>query len=113
MAIFRVEGDRVRLALGSWERAGALHGDVTFRRAQVRDVRVVPSAMRAVRGLRAPGTGWPGVIALGTFRGRGYRDFVAAYRHRPGVVVDLDGAAYARLVVTTEEPERVARALAG
>jgi hypothetical protein len=54
------------------------------------------------------GTGIPGVIALGSFRGGFGRDFVAVYGHRPGVVVDLDGAEYRRLLLTVADPSTVA-----
>ncbi|MGH8870140.1 MAG: hypothetical protein ACRDYU_19395 [Actinomycetes bacterium] len=111
MAVVSVDGETVRMRLSPWERLGALRGDLAFPRRWVDEVRVVPSALRAVRGLRAPGTGCPGVIALGTFRGRGYRDFAAAYRNRPGVVVELSGGPYARLVLSLDHPESVARSL--
>jgi hypothetical protein len=67
-----------------------------------------PTRGASMRGLRAPGTGIPGVIMLGTTRWKGVRDFDAVYRNRPGVVVELEGASYGRFVVTTDDPERVA-----
>jgi hypothetical protein len=111
MAELQVDGDEVVVALSAWEKAGALHGDVRVRRAAVRATRKVADAMAEVRGLRAPGTGFPGLIALGTWRRRGARDFVAAYRHRPGVVVELAGAPYGRLIVSTDDPDAVVASL--
>ena len=55
--------------------------------------------------MRAPGTGWPGTIALGTWRHDGVKDFCAVYRKGPGVVVELDNATYARLVVSAVRPD--------
>lgn len=111
MAELLVEGDEVVVALGGWEKVGAFHGDVRVPRTAVRDVRKVDVAIGEVRGLRAPGTALPGVTALGTWRRRGGKDFVAVYRRRPGVVVELDGARYARLIVTTDDPDAVVAAL--
>ena len=39
----------------------------------------VQQPFRELSGLRAPGTGLPGVIALGTWRGRGQKDFAALF----------------------------------
>ncbi len=61
--------------------------------------------------MRAPGTGIPGVIMLGTTRSKAFRDFDAVYRKRPGVVVELADAPYSRFVVTSDEAERVASAI--
>lgn len=102
-------GEEVVVHLSPAEKLGAVHGDVRVPRKAVREVRVVQDPIAEVRGLRAPGTGWPGRIALGTWRRRGHRkDFVAAYRNRPGVVVELDGAraGYERLILSVDSPEQ-------
>ena len=41
--------------------------------------------------MRAPGTGWPGVIAVGTRRGSFGKDFAAVHGKGPAVVVELAG----------------------
>lgn len=112
MAALRMDGDELVLELSPVEKAGAFHGDIRVPRSAVRSVRSVDNANGEVRGLRAPGTGIPGVIALGTWRRRGGKDFVAAYRRRPGVVVELEGAPYLRLIVTAEDADRLASELA-
>lgn len=43
----------------------------------VRSVRAAGRAYSELRGIRAPGTGLPGAIALGTWRYRGGPDLVA------------------------------------
>ena len=112
MASLVVDGSTLVVRLSGLERLGAckLH-DPTVPLSSVRSVRVSPDPWRDMRGLRAPGTGIPGVIMLGTTRWKGVRDFDAVYRKRPGVVVELEGAPYGRFVVTTEDPERVAAGL--
>jgi hypothetical protein len=64
---------------------------------------VSTTPFRDLRGIRAPGTGLPGVIALGTWRYRGGKDFAALYRGGPALVIELDGAEYRRLLVSAHD----------
>ncbi len=74
-------------------------------------VRVVDDAWPELRGIRAPGTGLPDVIAVGTRRGSFGKDFAAVHGKGPAVVVELEGAQYGRLVVTSERAVATAAAL--
>jgi hypothetical protein len=98
-----IDGSDLVVHLTPLERLGALRGDVRVPLSAVRAVRVTEPAWNELRGIRAPGTGWPGVIALGTRRGGFGRDFAAVYRDRAAVVVELDGAAFGRLVICTSD----------
>jgi hypothetical protein len=106
-----LDGDGLAVRLGPWEKLGALHGDVRVPRAAVRGVSASDRPWRTLRGLRIPGTGCPGLIMLGTTRGRGFKDFNAVYRRRPVVVVDLEGGPFTRLVVTVPDATEVAARL--
>lgn len=106
MARMMVEGADLVIRLSRWERLGALHGSVRVPLASVVDVTATDNAWRQLRGVRAPGSGLPGVIALGTWRFRGGKDFVAVYG-KPGVVVTLRESEWDRLVVSTPSPEHV------
>ena len=53
-----------------------------------------------VIGIRAPGTGLPGVSMLGTTRYQGKKDFNVVYGHKPGLVVTLSGIDFARILIT-------------
>lgn len=112
MAHVHIEADAVVIKLSFWERLGAFRGDVRIRRSSVTGARVVGDPWTELRGMRAPGTGWPGVIALGVRRGQFGRDFAAVYRHRPGVVIECSNAEFRRLILTVNDPERIAAALA-
>jgi hypothetical protein len=93
------------------EKIGAFHGDLRLPRASVRSAEVVAQPFTRLRGLRAPGTAIPGVIALGTWRRRGgEKNFAAVYRRRPVLVVELDAeqAGYRRLFLSIDSPEEVA-----
>ena len=52
------------------EEIEAFHGEVRVPLAAVRAVRTAGDGWPELRGIRAPGTGLPGVIAVGTRRGR-------------------------------------------
>ena len=107
MAHLEIEGATLVLRLSLLERLGALSGRPRVPLAAVRDVRVTAKPWKELKGIRAPGTGWPGTIALGTWRHDGVKDFCAIYRKGPGVVVELDGAKYARLIVSSSDPTAV------
>jgi hypothetical protein len=98
--------------LSPLEKLGAFRGDARVPLAGVYDIRVIDDLWRELRGVRAPGTGLPGVITLGTRRGRGIRDFAAIYGRKPGIVVDLKRAPFGRLVVSTNDPSAVAERIA-
>jgi hypothetical protein len=63
------------------------------------------------RGMRAPGTGLPHVIAVGTRCGGFGKDFAAVRGTGLEVVVELDGCEFDRLVVTSEDAQRTAETI--
>jgi hypothetical protein len=107
MASLIVEGSDLVVKMSDLENVEALHTDIHVALASVHAVRAVRDAWPELRGLRAPGTGIPLVIAVGTRRGGFGKDFAAVHGRGPAVVVDLEGADYSRLVVTTPDAERV------
>jgi hypothetical protein len=98
----------LHLELSRWERVFALHGDIRVPLERVAAVTVSSDPFGELRGLRAPGTGVPRRIALGTWRRRGATDFAALYGGRPGVIVQLRDSAFARLLVSADDAEGVA-----
>ena len=110
MATLRREGDELVVKLTTLEKLGAVHDDVRVPWASVRYVRVSESPLREVRGLRV-GLGIPGLVALGTWYARGGRTFAAAHRGSSGVVAELDGGLYRKLVVSMPDASEVAASL--
>jgi hypothetical protein len=100
-----IEPGQLCVRLSALERLGAMRGDVCIPLAAVTAVRVSTDAWSELRGIRAPGTGFPGLISLCTRRGGGIRDFAAVYRHGPAVVVDANGAGFDRLVISRSDAE--------
>jgi hypothetical protein len=106
MATLETDGDALVVRLSAFERLAALRGDVRVPLSAITSVEIEPDPWSALRGIRAPGTGWPGVIAYGVWRFSGGRDFVLVRSRRPAVRIDLDGAStFARLLITIDDPE--------
>ena len=105
MARLAVDGSDLVLGLSGLEKVEGFHGDNRVPTSTVREVRLVEDPWSELRGMRAPGTGVPGVIAVGTRRARGVKDFAAVHGRGPGVVVELEGAAYDRFVVTDDDAQ--------
>lgn len=111
MATLTVENDELVLRLSPRERLGAFHGDIRVPLSDVEDVYVSHDPLRELQGLRAPGTGLPRVIALGTWRHRDGKDFAALYRKKPAVIVRLREAPFRRLLVSADDADAIAAAI--
>ena len=61
--------------------------------------------------MRAPGTFLPGVIAAGTFRGKGRKEFWDTQFDGRALRIDLTGNDLTRLVVDVSDPDVVQRML--
>jgi hypothetical protein len=105
VATLEVHGDELVVSLSAWERVAAMRREVRVPLGSVRSVCADPEPWSALRGVRAPGTGVPGVVAYGVRRLTGSApDFAAVHGHGPAVRVDLaPGAPFARLVITVDD----------
>jgi hypothetical protein len=108
VATLTVDGSDLVVRMSEVENFEALHRDIRLALSMVRTVRVVDDAWPELRGIRAPGTGIPGVIAVATRRGSFGKDFVVVHGKDPAVVIELACADYSRIVVTTPEAESMA-----
>jgi hypothetical protein len=87
-------------------------GDLQIDRASIAKLQLTDEPATWLRGVRAPGTHVPRVVALGTWRSAQGNDFVAIRHGRPGVVIDLDGdARFSRLILSTRHGLALAKAL--
>jgi len=107
MADVVTDGDAVTLALTRIERLEGFRGNIVAPLASVRTVRASDDLWSELRGLRAPGTGIPKVIAVCTLRGSFGKDFAAVHGRGPGVVVEFEGEPFQRWVVSVDDPGRV------
>jgi hypothetical protein len=112
MADVWVDGDRLRISLSVPERVLSLQaGDVDVSLDSIEHVRVVRDVLSHVRGRRKPGANFPGTLAIGVWRGvdggRTFSDFVLIREPGSGVIVATTGE-FDRIVLSTDEPERLA-----
>lgn len=112
MADVQVVEGRLEVQLAWWERICAVHGDFSVPLSAAREVYIVSGPFAELRGIRWPGTGFPGVIALGTWRFAEGRDFVALYGQQRAVEIDLVECEFARLLIGASNPETIVDRLA-
>jgi hypothetical protein len=110
VADFAIDGSELVVRLSVLEKLGAFRGNVRVPLTDVMSVRVSDDQWSELRGMRAPGTGIPGLIALCTRRAPGIRDFAAVYgRRRKAVVVECSGVDINRIVVTRSDADEKVR----
>ena len=103
-----IDGSELVVRLSRKEQCFGFRRFVRVPLSAVRRVRTPDNAWTELRGWRSTGTAIRGKIALGTRRhGRGC-DFTAVYGQRPTVLVDLDGAAFGEIMVSTPDPAATA-----
>ena len=107
MAIVKVVGDELVLELSFWERVGALHSSPRVSLSAVTKVEFIDNlwSNKVLRGMRAPGTGIPYKVLLGTMRGRNYRDFTAIKGRGAGVEICLNEGPFERWIYTLRQPK--------
>ena len=107
MAIVKVVGGELVLELSFWERVGALHFNPRVSLSAVTKVEFIDNlwSNKVLRGMRAPGTGIPYKVLLGTMRGRNYRDFTAIKGRGAGVEICLNEGPFERWIFTLRQPK--------
>ncbi len=99
------------VSLTTGEKIAGLRRDIRIPLSAVTSVEVVPDALAAVRGLRAPGLALPRVRKIGTWRGADGAEFVVASAREPGVRVHLQGQKLRSVLVGTPDAEELARTI--
>jgi hypothetical protein len=103
MAEVAVVDGALRVRLSPVEKVEAVHGDIQVDQADVVEVAVVDEPFKAVHGFRAPGTGVPGVVAVGTWRDGGRRVFVVLHHGQKAVRILLKDASFDELLIGAED----------
>lgn len=98
-----LDSTRLEVVLSRTERALTFHrGNVLIERSTIAKVQLTDDAWNWLRGVPSPGTHVPRLLAMGDWKSAGGVDFAVIRRHRPAVVIDLDGHdEYQRVVLTT------------
>jgi len=103
--MLKVVGDRITYKLTPIEKLGAFGNSptanvtnlVTYFREEN------PWTVKTMRGIRAPGTGFPYIIMLGTLWHRRGRDFCVVYKRRPVLVLEFRNEKFQRWVIPMTE----------
>ncbi|MGY1824668.1 hypothetical protein [Geodermatophilus sp. SYSU D00079] len=113
MATVTTTPHTLRITLTRGEKLLGLLRDLEVPRDAVASVEAVPDGLSALRGLRAPGLGLPGVRAIGTWRRRGEKSLVSVRRGQPAVRLRLTGQRFDTVLVGADDAAALAGALAG
>ncbi|TFC47571.1 hypothetical protein E3T26_09190 [Cryobacterium sp. TMT1-21] len=110
MASLRVHPDRLEIHLTKAERTISLRKeDLVVARENIRSVTITDDPWIWIRGIRAPGLEVPLLLAVGTWKFHGGKDFLAIKRRRPAVVIDLVDEDFSRVILTTNHaPDLIA-----
>lgn len=92
--------DRARFKLTTLENLGAFAKSQEVALSDISSVEIVPNpwTRQVLKGVRAPGTGIPFLVLLGTMRYRGGKDLCAIYKRRPSAIVTLKSGPYKRWI---------------
>lgn len=99
--MLKVDGDQITYELSLLEIIGAFGNSPKARIANLKSVtkRDDPWTTQVLRGIRAPGTGFPYLIMLGTLRHRKGKDFCVVYKRRPVLVLEFENEPFKRWVI--------------
>ena len=103
---------RLVLDLTNLEKLGAFHGNLSIEENALARKYEIENVWNAknLRGIRAPGTGIPFVIMLGTLRYRGGKDFCAIYGRKPVTVYEFRSGQFKRWIVTNSKESELIEA---
>ena len=113
MAVIRLAGTGVVVHLASWEKLLAMHGDISFPAAAIAEVTVVRRPFTGIRGVRSPGTGFPRIVAYGTYRHRDGKDLVLIHLGQPAVRLVLVDQEFSAVLLGARRPDALVDALSG
>lgn len=96
-----VSGEKLIYSLSFLEKLGALRKSPKSLLKNIQEIRYIenPWSREVLRGLRAPGTGFPYVIMLGTMRHRKGKDFCVIYKKNPVILIEFKNEKFARWVI--------------
>ena len=109
MAHVIVDGEKVCLKLSVLEILGAFHGSPQVNLTEVESIEIEPNpwVRELLKGVRAPGTGIPFVVMLGTMRYLQGKDFVAIYRRKPAAVITLRSGEFKRWIFEIKDMQEI------
>ncbi|MBU3692087.1 MAG: hypothetical protein FGM47_01040 [Candidatus Nanopelagicaceae bacterium] len=107
--MLKIQDGQLTYQLSISEKLGAFHGSPTARIENLVSVSKEenPWSTKVLRGFRAPGTGFPYLIMLGTMRHRKGKDFCVVYKKKPVLLLEFENENFKRWVIP-DKTENVA-----
>ena len=111
MAHLVINGDILQFKLSFAESLGAFAKSQEVALSDISSVEIVPNpwTRQVLKGVRAPGTGIPFLVLLGTMRYRGGKDLCAIYKRRPCAIVTLQSGPFKRWIFEIKDVSEVER----
>ena len=105
MTKIRESAQNIELFLSTAEKIASLHGNLVASKSDLISRKVFEKPLRSglLKGVRAPGTGIPFYILLGTMRYKGGKDFTMIYGNRPVEVFEFKSGPYKRWIISQEK----------
>ncbi len=105
MARATIVGSEVVLQLSAGEKFFGFHKSPRANLVDIVKIEPVDNFWKfsGWRGVRAPGTGIPGVVGLGTWRKLGAKTFCAVYKKEPGYKVTLKNGEFEAWLFSSPE----------
>ena len=108
MAKLILTNNRMRVSIGPIEMLRALQGSFDLPFENVRGATEDPNYIKSGLGVRSPGTGFPGLVAEGTFRKHGQKVLSLWRRGQEVVVIELANSKWDRVLIGCEDAKSLA-----
>lgn len=108
MAQVSIVGTNLRVQISNFEALQALQTSFEIPLAKVRGATEDSNYISSGIGLRSPGTGFPGLIAKGTFRSPGQKILSLWRKGQQVVVIELADSRWHRLLIGCEDSSKLA-----
>ncbi len=103
MANVTIDNEQLTISIGTLESVAALQGSFTIPLTHVRGASEDPNYAQAGMGIRSPGTGFPGLVAEGTFHKDGDSVLSLWHRGQEIVVIEIQDSKWDRLVIGCDD----------
>jgi hypothetical protein len=107
MTTVSTSDDKLVVDIKGWDQVWALKRRLEVALDHITDIRAATDEVP--RGVRIPGTHFPGVIAAGTFYDMGEKVFWAVHDSRRAIAIDLHDEDYSMLVLEVADPDATIR----
>lgn len=108
MPLLELTKEELIVNLSGWEALAAFQGTIRIPLAHVRGATEDEGFRGGELGLRAPGTGIPGMLSAGTYYKSGDSQFAFITRGTHPVVIELKHEKWDRLVLGVDDPRQAA-----